>query len=200
MNHICVDMSHTYMWIHMNRTRKYVSFSHIYIFTCTDTYLRVGFMCIHIYIWRMSIHMWFISDSFTCTDTYLRVGFMCIHIYIWLMSIHIWFISDSFYVYGYICTCMIHVYSRLVMWHDSFVRDTIHLRVWFMSIHDSFVRDMSQMTDSYVTWLTHLDVTLSYVTWIIVMWHDSFVRDTIHPRDRFMSIHDMSHICVYVSI
>jgi len=109
------------------------------------------------------------------------------------------------------------------MWHDSFIRDMIHLRFcqiesWDGQLrgwccqdkgpqvyhsyvhrwHDLFIRDMTYL---YVTWLIHTwhdlfirDMIRSFVPRFVGTWHDSFMRDMTHSMYMYSSYNGASHI------
>ena len=67
----------------------------------------------------------------------------------------------------------------LYTWKDAFIRDVTHSYMTNLIICD--------MTHLYATWLIHMwhasfirDMTHSYVTWLIHTWHASFIRDMTH--------------------
>ena len=86
------------------------------------------------------------------------------------------------------------------IWHDSIIYDMTH-----SSIH-TFIRDLSlrDMSHSYVTWLIHIwhdCFAHSYLTWLNQIWPDVFIENTTQAHVTWL-IHSSIHsfvTCLYVT-
>jgi len=150
-----------------------------------DTTLYIwqdSFICdmSHVSCLTWLIHMW--HDSLYLTWLIYRWHLSCLT---WL--IHMW--HDSLYF-----TWLVHMWheshltSLIRMGHDSIFFDMAQSYVTLLFIpHDSYNTTGNATHVIYVTWLIHVcrdsfvrDMTRSYETWLVHMWHGPFICCMTH--------------------
>jgi len=111
------------------------------------------------------------------------------HTYEWVMS-HIWMshvthMNESCHTYEW-------VMSHIWMMHVTYIEKSGHKRVMsqIFLCRDSFICDT---THPSVTRLAG-DMAHTYVTWLIRVWHNSFIRDMTHPCVTWLiHMYNMTH-------
>jgi len=97
-----------------------------------------------------------------------------------------------------------HVTCRVFMWRDSFLCNVTHFwETWLIALghaswHDAFIWKVHEIMHFQWTWRVHMNhkfqayrTSRRRVTWLILMWHDSFYGPSWHAGT--WRARDMTH-------